>query len=460
MPEILLIDDEEGILDLTKVYLEKEDQNFICTTTSLPEKAFNDIISNSFDIVVTDYKMPVLDGLQLLEKIRSSGNDIPVIIFTGQGREEVAMKALNLGADYYLMKTGHSKNLYAELAHIIKRTLNQRQMKLSLKESEKALLESEERFRTIFNEANDGILLASLESKKFINGNKMICKMLGYELDEILNLDVLDIHPKESLPFVIEQLEKFDKQSKEEMGEAFNFPVKRKDGTIFYADTSLRPIFFGGKSYLLGIFRDITKQREIKRALEESEKRFIQVTENAQEWVWEVDINGLYTYCSVAIEKILGFKQDEIVGKKHFYDLFHPEDRNWLRKIAFEIFGQKLPFREFIDRNTKKNGDEVWLSTSGVPMFDKNNKHIGYRGVNADITKNKQREEELKHQKKELSKYDHSIAHNIKNHLAIIHNNCLLLKKDQKLEYIEKIEDQISTIMNQLENSLKLTEEG
>ncbi|MCG3217582.1 MAG: PAS domain S-box protein [Candidatus Heimdallarchaeota archaeon] len=457
MPEILLIDDEEGILDISKTYLENQDPTFICTTISNPQKAFNEIISNSFDIVVTDYKMPELDGLQLLEKIRSSGYEIPVIIFTGQGREEVAMKALNLGADYYLMKTGHSKNLYAELAHIIRKTLSQRQLKLSLKESEKALLESEERFRTIFNEANDGFLVASLETKKFISANKMICKMLGYELEEILNLSVLDIHPKESLPYVIEQ---FEKQSKEEMSVAIDLPVRRKEGTIFYADISSRPVFFGGKSYLLGIFRDITNRREIKRALEESEKRFIQVTENAHEWVWEVDVNGLYTYCSVAVEKILGFKQDEVVGKKHFYDLFHPEDRNRIKKMAFEVFEQKQPFREFINRNIKSNGEEVWLSTSGVPILDENDKLIGYRGVDVDFTKSKQIEEELMRQKEELSKFAHSITHNIKNQLTVIHNNCSLLKKDQKLEYIEKIEDQIITIMNQLENSLKLAEEG
>ena len=88
-----------------------------------------------------------------------------------------------------------------------------------------------------------------------------------------------------------------------------------------------------------------------------------------------------------------------------------------------------------INRNIKSNGEEVWLSTSGVPILDENDKLIGYRGVDADITKKKQSEAELKHQKEELSKFAHSITHNIKNQLTVIHNNCSLLKKDQKLEY-------------------------
>ncbi|MCK4316068.1 MAG: PAS domain S-box protein, partial [Anaerolineae bacterium] len=85
---------------------------------------------------------------------------------------------------------------------------------------------------------------------------------------------------------------------------------------------------------VLRLIRDMTERKQAEEALRENEERFQQVAENAQEWIWEVDVHGLYTYASPIVEKILGYKPEEVVGKKHFYDLFHPEDREELKKAA------------------------------------------------------------------------------------------------------------------------------
>ncbi len=141
-----------------------------------------------------------------------------------------------------------------------------------------------------------------------------------------------------------------------------------------------------------------TKEAERKRAeqaLLESERRFKDVVENALEWIWEIDINGKYTYTSPIVEKILGYKHEELL-KKHFYDLFHPEDREELKKAAFEVFARRESFREFINRNVHKNGKTVWLSTSGVPILDEEGNLLGYRGADTDITERKQTEEALR----------------------------------------------------------------
>jgi PAS domain S-box-containing protein len=134
------------------------------------------------------------------------------------------------------------------------------------KRAEEALRDSEGRFRAIFDNANDGILLADEETKKFYTSNNTACQMLGYSLEEIKKLGVPDIHPKEDLPYVIEQ---FEKQVRREIAVAKDLPVKRKDGSIFYADVNTSLIILAGRTYLLGIFRDVT---EHKRAEEEREK--------------------------------------------------------------------------------------------------------------------------------------------------------------------------------------------
>jgi PAS domain S-box-containing protein len=115
------------------------------------------------------------------------------------------------------------------------------------------------------------------------------------------------------------------------------------------------------------------------------------MAKSPKEWAWEADTDGVYTYASPRVEKILGYKPEEIVGKKRFYDLFHPEDKAILMEGAFEAFAKKEPFDGFINRNIHKNGKTVWLSTRGIPMLDSGGNLIGYRGVDTDITEHKER---------------------------------------------------------------------
>jgi PAS domain S-box-containing protein len=141
-----------------------------------------------------------------------------------------------------------------------------------------------------------------------------------------------------------------------------------------------------------------TELKRMEGALQESEERFQQVAENAQEWIWEVDANGLYTYASPVVERILGYKPEEVVGRKHFYDLFYAGDREETKKAAFEVFSRKQSFRGFINQNTHKNGKIVWLSTSGVPILDGERNLLGYRGADTDVTERMQTEERLQRQ--------------------------------------------------------------
>ncbi len=126
--------------------------------------------------------------------------------------------------------------------------------------------------------------------------------------------------------------------------------------------------------------------KKSQEALTESEKRFRQIAENSEEWIWEVNKDGLYTYASPVVEKILGYKPEEILGKKYFYDFFHPRDKEELKNKAFEIFKQREKFSNFLNRNIHNDGRIIWLSTSGIPIFNKAGKLCGYRGVDTDIT--------------------------------------------------------------------------
>jgi diguanylate cyclase (GGDEF)-like protein/PAS domain S-box-containing protein len=155
------------------------------------------------------------------------------------------------------------------------------------------------------------------------------------------------------------------------------------------------------------IFKNITEHKQAEDELRENERRFRDVTENALEWIWEVDASGKYTYVSPVCKKIIGYKPEELL-EKHFYDLSVPKEREQLKKTAFEVFANKQPFREFINQNIHKSGKLVWLSTSGVPILDKNGNLLGYRGADMDITKRKQAEEDARKSQQEFAGVFHS----------------------------------------------------
>lgn len=126
-----------------------------------------------------------------------------------------------------------------------------------------------------------------------------------------------------------------------------------------------------------------------------AEARFEQVAAAAEEWIWEVDKNGLYTYSSQVAEEIIGYKQGEIIAKKYFYDFFTPETKEDLKRRAFEFFATKKSFRNFVNPNVHKNGSIVLLETSGSPILDKEGNLLGYRGADKDVTERRKAEDEL-----------------------------------------------------------------
>lgn len=132
--------------------------------------------------------------------------------------------------------------------------------------AEKALRDSKIQFRSLFDSVLDGILIADIETKKFIDANPSMLNMIGYELEELMKLGLEDIHPKADLANVLEH---FARQSKGDEEIARNLPVLRKDGSIFYADICSSPFQHDNKTCMAGFFRDITERKKIEQEKEQ-----------------------------------------------------------------------------------------------------------------------------------------------------------------------------------------------
>jgi PAS domain S-box-containing protein len=143
------------------------------------------------------------------------------------------------------------------------------------------------------------------------------------------------------------------------------------------------------------ISKIISKKDKVEQELRISENRFKEVAKYAQEWIWEVDTEGMYTYSSTAIESILGYKPEEIINKKCFFDFFDSDTKEESKKSVLNDFSEKKSFKNYLNKNIHKNGNSVWLSTSGVPILTDEGKLKGYRGIDENVTESKLAEDSL-----------------------------------------------------------------
>ena len=132
-----------------------------------------------------------------------------------------------------------------------------------------------------------------------------------------------------------------------------------------------------------------------------SEERFRALVESTSDWVWEVDINGVYTYASPKIKDLLGYKPEELIGKTTF-DFMPPDEAKRIAAEFKAIAEVRRPFQRLENTNLHTDGRLVVLETSGVPIFDANGKFRGYRGIDRNITERKRAEEALQKAHDEL----------------------------------------------------------
>jgi PAS domain S-box-containing protein len=171
MPEtirVLYVDDEPLLLELAQSFLE-ELGNFTVITSPSPRDSLASADLVSFDAIISDYQMPAMDGIAFLKKVRERCGDIPFILFTGRGREEVVIEAINNGADFYLQKGGDPEAQFAELAHKVRQAVARRK--------------SEREISSIFQAVPVGIGVVS--DRILVRVNEHLCTITGYPREEL-----------------------------------------------------------------------------------------------------------------------------------------------------------------------------------------------------------------------------------------------------------------------------------
>jgi PAS domain S-box-containing protein len=394
---VLHVDDDKDILKVSKQCLEIQG-DFLVESASSVDDALQKLKANRFDAIVADYQMPQKDGLVLLKELRQNGDNVPFIVFTGKGREEVAIRSLNLGADQYLNKTGEPESVYCELAHSIRNAVKNRQ---AFDQREKTL----SMLRATLDSTNDGLLVVGNEGKILLV-NPRFREM--WKIPESLK-DSRDTQT--ALPFIMDHVkdpEIFMKRVKEltiNSDSDGHDVIELKDGRVFERYT--RPLVIRGLvTGRVWSFHDTTKrilaqaeleQREqIDRSIEKSEEQYKSFVQLAPDGIITMNLDGIITSVNPALLSATGYSESEIITK-HFtevpWGIIDEEKPRFLELFMRLAQGEVHEKVEF--HYEDKGGVPHWAE-AGVALQTTDGKPVGIYAIIRDVTKRKQMEEALR----------------------------------------------------------------
>ncbi len=440
---VLHVDDDDCFLEVSKDIL-MDKGSFEIDHACCVKEAFKKLATGNFDVVVSDYQMPKKDGLQFLAELRKSKNQIPFILFTGKGREEVAIKALNLGADAYQNKQGNTETVYGELSHNISLVVDRNRAKQALEESEK-------RYRILMEQASDAILVHD-EKGIIIDANQRACKNLGYTKEELVGMTTDDIESE-----IPENKKNTLSWLKIVAGEALTLEShqKRKDGSIFPVEVSLGPITIDKKILVIGLTRDITERKKKEELLKDSIAKYREFAESLPELVFEIDGIGNLVFVNRETSKITGYSQDELANNFNITRLVVPDEQEKATMhIKRLMSGENVGPTEYT--LIKKDGTVFPVSVWATPNIIQN-KVAAIRGIAVDISERRKAEEDHKKNQLIMNAMNDKLhfvgalsRHDIANKLVSIRNSTYLLKKQigdnpEYSKYLDIIESEVNS---------------
>ncbi|MGD0817502.1 MAG: PAS domain S-box protein [Methanomassiliicoccales archaeon] len=383
---ILAVDDETDLCVLTKEFLERSG-NFEVDVAGSVSEARVAIAQRCYDAIVSDYQMPGEDGIQFLKSLRASGNMIPFILFTGKGREEVVIEAINNGADAYLQKGGEPRSLFAELEHRIGTIVRRHR-------AETALLDSESEFRTLFENNPDAVVLVSIDGK-VLNTNLAGAGMVLMSKEEIIGSSISDMGV-----FSEHDVARFQRtmiaMAKGEPVAPVVSQVRRKDGTVKWVEIRASIVTKAGLCVAFQIIgRDVTRQKRAEEALRNSESKFRAIFNGAAIGITTVSVDGKPLEFNDELANYLGYSREEL-GQRSFLEVTFPDDLEKDLAQYENLIAGKIDHYEMEKRYVRKDGKIVWALLSVSLVESNEGEPPLVLSIVTDITRLKMTEEALK----------------------------------------------------------------
>ncbi len=289
---ILYVDDEPSLLEVARIYLESK-AGFDVHICNDPQKALTQIFDHPYDAIVSDYQMPVMDGIELLKNIRNGGIHTPFIIFTGRGREEVAINALNNGADFYVQKGGDVKAQFAELINSVRTCVSGHKARSDLRMTETSLM-------TMADNMKDPVLTLD-GGRRILYANPCLTNIIGFELDQLIGKDFSNfVVNDEEAPFL--------ETGKDEL------ILKSKDGSLLWMEVTEAEIMQEGEIVDMLFLHDVTSKRMSEQSLADAHGKMVSMFDSITDPIYVSDMDDheiLY-----ANKALLNLFDQDITGRK------------------------------------------------------------------------------------------------------------------------------------------------
>jgi PAS domain S-box-containing protein len=398
MIRVLYVDDEKHLLELAKEFLELSLELQVDTCLSVKDAEVM-LRQTAYDAIISDYQMPITNGIEFLKRLRSRNNPIPFILFTGRGREEVVMEALNSGADFYVQKGGNPVALFIELEHKVREAVRRRRAEKALQENEwrlsraqaigsigsweltwcgdRALIWGSEESYRIFGQArpNDGVATR----------DQVVACIPEYERVHQALVDLIEKGKEYDLEFEIVPADGRPKRIIHSVGEL----VRDMEG---------RPL------KVLGMIQDITERKRTEEALQESKRALRSVLDNIPQGVeWkDRDLRIIGGNRQAAQEMGLS-STEELIGRmdREFLSPASAERNDALDRQVLETGVPLMDFEEWV---VSAKGILRCLRVSKVPLRDPAGEVIGIMDTWEDITSRKRTEEALQESRERYSR--------------------------------------------------------
>lgn len=380
---VLHVDDDPNQFEFIKFFLNQADPILNVNCVGTPTDVFRELETGNYDCLVTDFQMPLMDGITLASKVREK-HSTPIILYTGQGSEEVAESAFTIGVDDYIRKEmdpSHYQVLAKRIRHVVEK----------------------KRAETLYQSAIEGIRdgMCIVVGQTIVYANQIQADIFGAKSPaDILDTEALSyVHPDD-----LERAQaKMIQASTGVIDPPFmKYKILRKNGETVDVEALTSIIKYNGTDAFLVLTRDLTERNKLEQERMKVEERFRTIIELAPDGIVTVSLKGIVTSVNAAFSKITGYQRDEILGKRFYQigSLRNIDLRNNLKVFATIARGKLPPPVEFVFQF--KDGTQGWGEAHLAFIDNNNSKEL--LAIVRDITERKWVEKEVNQYSDELKK--------------------------------------------------------
>lgn len=416
--KILLVDDDNKVREATSIILSALDCEILEASTG--NESLEKVYGFRPDLVVLDVVLPDIDGFTICKKIKSDPElkgTFVVLVSGVKISSDYQAQGLESLADSYIQRPFATREFIARIESIIR-----------IQKTEKALRESEEKFKTIFDNAKDAIYIHDFKGN-FLEVNETAFKLLGYSKEELLNMSPKEIDSPQYSKQVEEKIEELI-----EKGEAFlETEHVTKSGKKIPIELSSKVIDFQGQNAILSIARDISSRKKIECELERNQDLLLETGAIAKVGGWEFDIITMKQIWTEEVYRIHEVDFDYEPDVEKGINFFPPKSKPIIEKAVNDAIENGTPFDLKLEFITAK-GNHKWVHARGK-AHQTNGKTVRVSGTFQDITEEMTSEIKARDLNETLRVLNKILRHDILNDLTIVLTVCDLMKDaDPKLK--------------------------